>query len=135
MKKYTPEIENRLMGVYSELMPNFISQLNQFINYANELSDLVLEEKIDYINLYIYNINYYYPNLYGECEFNKEGVNEIEVAFRNATLSAQRQIIEYLDSSSPNHQRQVKVKDAYWKRLLIRAKRQYLIKELEKENL
>lgn len=124
--EYTPEVEAYLIEHYNtELVPKHISQLNHVINYTDELSEVILEGMLHRIN--------HQSKLYGEYWNLKEDGNKIGLfksKFGNQIILMVRQIINYLDPSSPDHQRQVELNGAYWERLLVRAKRQYLIKEL-----
>lgn len=48
MNTYTPELENQLIQYYRENTSQYFDKLKPFINYTDELKDVLLEKELDF---------------------------------------------------------------------------------------
>lgn len=116
---YTSELEVQLIQYYHENISKCVDRLKPFINYTDELKDILLENGLDY------------------CKSKQDGFNKLKslpIAFFSIILKSRcirttYALLNYLDSGRENHQYEVKENDL-WKGLLTRAKREYDLKNL-----
>jgi len=117
---YTSELEVRLIQYYNENISKCVDRLKPFINYTDELKDILLEKCLDY------------------CKSKQDGYNKLKsspfaffsIILKSRCIHTTYALLNYLDSSRDNHQYEVKENDLYWKGLLTRAKREYDLKNL-----
>ena len=117
---YTPELEIQLVQYYHENTSKYFEKLKPFINYTDELKDLLLGEVLAYCeskkDKYI--------------EFKSLPINYFSTILKSIVIVRTAGLVNYLDSSRSNHKRQVELNGDYCKSYLTRAKREYDLKNL-----
>lgn len=117
---YTPELETQLIQYYHEYTSKYFDKLKPFINYIDEVKNLLLDDGLNYCK-------------YKQDKYNKSKSSPIrffKALLRNYTIVKTEALINYLDVSGHNHQYQVRVNGNYWKGFLTKAKREYDLKNL-----
>jgi hypothetical protein len=117
---YTPELETQLIQYYHENTPKYFDKLKQFINYTDEVKELLLDGSLKY------------------CKSKQDGYDKSKSSpiryflsiLTSITIVRTQGLINYIDQSHSNHQYQVEFNSNYWKKLLTSAKREYTIKKL-----
>jgi hypothetical protein len=117
---YTPDLESQLIQYYHENVPKYFDRLNTFINYTDEVKDLLLDDCLIY------------------CKSKQDGYDKsksspirfFKTILTRITMVKTEALINYLDTNSKYHQYQVEVNSNYWKSFLTRAKREYDLKNI-----
>ena len=117
---YTPDLESQLIQYYNENVTKFFDRLKIFIDYTDEVKDILLGDALNY------------------CKSKQDSYDKSKgspIGFFSTILSRiimirTNDLINYLDPCSKYHQYQVDVNGNYWKKLLTRAKREYDLKNI-----
>jgi hypothetical protein len=118
---YTPELETQLIQYYHEYTPKYFDKLKPFINYIDEVKDLLLDDALNYCK--------YKQDKY-KSKIELSPIRFFKAVLRNNTIAKTEALINYLDVTRHNHQYQVRVNGNYWKSFLTKAKREYDLKNL-----
>jgi hypothetical protein len=118
MNIYTPEIESQLIQYYEKDASQYLNVLKKFIDYTDELKDVLLEKELAYCKSK--------QDKYVESKGTP--INFFTTLLKNGCIINTKSLLAYLDSNNKYHQ--YEVNGRYWQGLLNRAKREYLLKTL-----
>jgi len=120
MNIYTPEIESQLIQYYQEDASQCLNVLKKFIDYTDELKDVLLEKELTHCK----------SKQDSYVESKGTPINFFTTLLRNGCIGTTNRVLTYLDSNKKNHHHEVNLNGRYWQGLLNRAKREYLLKTL-----
>jgi 1,4-alpha-glucan branching enzyme len=120
MNTYTPELENQLIQYYRENTSQYFDKLKPFINYTDELKDVLLEKELDFCRSK--------QDKYDESK--GTSINFFTTLLKHSCIQSTQALLTYLDSNNKYHQYEVDFNGRYWKGLLNRSKREYGLKNL-----
>jgi hypothetical protein len=115
---YTPELERQLIKYYYENTSKYFDKLKSFINYTDEVKDLLLDEALNYCKSK--------QDVYDKSK--SSPIRFFAIILTRITMSTAIGLINYLEEKIIDTDYQID--SNYWKALLTKAKREYDIKNL-----